>query len=395
MRVALNATPLLSPLTGIGQYTYQIAKGLYESSEIKPSYFYAGVWSDQVREADTNIGSMGATQQSIRSVIKKAIPDGVRYRMSRAWRQRSFSKGCQANQIQVYHEPNFLTYRHDVPTVLTVHDLSWIRYPHTHAKAHVAEMNHYFPDSLMRADKIVTVSEFVKQEVQDVFGIAPDRIVAIGEGAEQLFQPRNSIETQNALNRFGLKHGKYILAVGTLEPRKNLIVALKAYSQLSSSVRAEYPLILIGMKAWLAHEFDKNLASVASLIKDGQIRLLGYQPREDLAVVMSGALCLVYPSIYEGFGLPPLEAMASAVPVISSNVSSIPEVVGDSGVLIDPHNVEALTEAMLRMVEDANYRNQLSQKALERSRVFSWPNCVEKTIAVYREVLNPVSGATT
>lgn len=395
MRVALNATPLLSPLTGIGQYTYQIAKGLYESAEVNPSYFYAGVWSDQVREASTNIGSIGATEQNLRSVIKKAIPDGARYRLSRAWRQRSFNKGCDSNQIQVYHEPNFLSYKHKVPTVLTVHDLSWIRFPHTHAKAHVAEMNHYFPDSLMHADKIVTVSEFVKQEVQEVFGVSPDRIVAIGEGAEALFHPRSAIEAQNILHRFDLKHGKYILAVGTLEPRKNLIVALNAYSCLPASIRAEFPLILIGMKAWLANEFDKNLALVAPLIDAGQIRLLGYQPREDLAVVMSGALCLVYPSIYEGFGLPPLEAMASGVPVISSNVSSIPEVVGDSGVLIDPHDTEALSEAMERMIEDNTYRNQMAQKALERSQLFSWRNCVEKTIAVYREVLNPVSGAKT
>jgi len=395
MRVALNATPLLSPLTGIGQYTYQIAKGLQESAEVDARYFYAGVWSDQVREASSNIGNLGQSQKSFRTVVKKILPDGIRYRMSRAWRQRSFSKGCQENQIQVYHETNFLSYQHNVPAVLTVHDLSWIRYPHTHAKAHVAEMNHYFPDSLMRAQKIVTVSEFVKQEVQEVFGVSSDRIVAIGEGAEALFHPRSEIETQNILHRFDLKHGKYILAVGTLEPRKNLTVALNAYSRLPVSIRAELPLILIGMKAWLANEIDKNLALVAPLIDAGQIRLLGYVAREDLAVVMSGALCLVYPSIYEGFGLPPLESMASGVPVISSNVSSIPEVVGDSGVLIDPHDVDALTQAMQRMAEDITHRNQLSQKAYTRSQLFSWRNCVEKTIALYRDVLSPVAEAET
>lgn len=156
MRVALNATPLLSPLTGIGQYTYQIAKGLHNNPEVNPSYFYAGVWSDQVREASTS-GAWALRNKVFVHLLKKPYPNGARYRLSRAWRQRSFSKGCQANQIQVYHEPNFLTYKHDVPTVLTVHDLSWIRFPHTHAKAHVAEMNHYFPDSLMHADKIVTV----------------------------------------------------------------------------------------------------------------------------------------------------------------------------------------------------------------------------------------------
>lgn len=388
MRVAFNATPLLSPLTGIGQYTYQVAKGLSNSAEVDPYFFYAGVWSPDVRESSDSTGHTPSMQQSLRSTIKKIIPDTARYHLSRAWRQRSFAKGCEAQQAQLYHEPNFLTYRYDVPTVITVHDLSWIRYPHTHTAAHVAEMNHYFPSSLARADLIVTVSEFVKQEVKEVFGISADRIISIGEGAEELFHPRTPVQTQTVLHQHGLTYGKYILAVGTLEPRKNLGVALQAYRRLPATMRQQYPLILIGMKGWLSNELDKNLKDMAPLIAAGEIRLLGYQPREDLATVMAGALCLVYPSIYEGFGLPPLEAMASGVPVISSNVSSLPEVVGDSGVLIDPHDVDSLTSAMTQMIEDPVFRNQLAQKALERSRLFSWGRCVEQTIAAYRQVLS-------
>jgi glycosyltransferase involved in cell wall biosynthesis len=115
--------------------------------------------------------------------------------------------------------------------------------------------------------------------------------------------------------------------------------------------------------------------------------VLGYLPREDLATIISGALCLIYPSIYEGFGLPPLEAMASAVPVISSKVSSLPEVVGDSGILIDPSDAFALAQAMVQMVDDSEFRNCLAVKALERSRLFSWERCAEQTAAAYRQVL--------
>lgn len=391
MKVAFNATPLLSPLTGIGQYTYQVAKGLQASEGVDPTFFYAGVWSKEVREAQTTVGSISTAQQNFRSLIKNAVPDAARYRLSRAWRQHSFKKGCEQHQIDLYHEPNFLTYKHDIPTVVTVHDLSWIRYPHTHKAEHIAEMNHYFPDSLMRADMVITVSDFVKQEVQDVFGIHPSRISSIGEGAEALFHPRDADQTQAVLNQFELTYGKYILAVGTLEPRKNLMVALNAYSRLAPALRKQYPLILIGMKGWLVHELDKSLAIVAPLIRAGEIRLLGYQPREHLAMVMSGALCLVYPSIYEGFGLPPLEAMASRVPVISSNVSSIPEVVGDSGILIDPHDDQALTAAMQCMIEDGVYRERMAQLAFERSKLFSWQDCVAKTINVYKQLVNPKS----
>lgn len=384
MRVAFNATPLLSPLTGIGQYTYHLAKGLQADPDLSMHFFYAGVWSQDVRELADATQSKATWRSTLRSVVKKNIPDATRYKLSRYWRQRGFTQGCTDQKIELYHEPNFLAYRCDAPSVITVHDLSWIRYPHTHPKERVAEMNRYFQPGLDRASLILTDSEFVKQELMDLFGTPANRIQPVPLGAEGVFHPRSKEATSAVLSRLGLCHGQYLLAVGTLEPRKNLGLALQAYRSLPAAMRRHAPLVLVGMKGWLTSALEREMAP---LVAAGQIRVLGYLPREDLAVVTAGALCLIYPSLYEGFGLPPLEAMASAVPVISSNVSSLPEVVGDSGVLIDPHNSQALAQAMLQMIEEPEFRSRLAQKSLERSRLFSWGRCVEQTMAAYRQVL--------
>ena len=143
--------------------------------------------------------------------------------------------------------------------------------------------------------------------------------------------------------------------------------------------------LIVGMQGWHTSELTKRLAP---LIASGEVRQLGYLPREDLATVLAGATALVYPSIYEGFGLPPLEAMACGVPVIASNVSSIPEVVGDTGILIDPHDVEGLAKAMKDLLEHPDHRDELGLKALKRSATFSWERCVDQTVDAYRSVLS-------
>ena len=384
MRVAFNASPLLSPLTGIGQYIYHLAKGLQTDPELDMHFFYAGAWSQEVREPSDITQGQTNWRSTLRSTVKKSIPDAARYNLSRYWRQRSFFQGCAQKKVDLYHEPNFLAYRCDAPSVITVHDLSWIRYAQTHPKERVAEMNRFFQPGLERASLVLTDSEFVKQDLMDLFGTPADRIKSIPLGAEAMFHPRSSEETSMVLGQQGLVHGRYLLAVGTLEPRKNLGIALEAYRSLSAVTRERYPLVLVGMKGWLTSTLERQMAP---LVAAGQIRVLGYLPREDLATVISGALCLIYPSIYEGFGLPPLEAMSSAVPVISSNVSSLPEVVGDSGILIDPTNAPALSQAMTQMVEDSVFRNTLAEKSLERSRLFSWERCAAQTAAAYRQVL--------
>ena len=374
MKVALNATALLSPLTGIGQYTYQLAKALQTLPGLELNLFYGSGWSTEVRNQP--VPSITA----IKSLIKRFMPNA--YSINRLLQQNRFTRGFQVNSADIYHEPNFLAFKFDGPLVITVHDLSWIRFPDTHPVERVRAMNKYFEPGLRRAAFILTDSEFVKRELMDVFGVKADRIRPVLLGVEPLFYPRTPEDTQPVLNRYDLVHGQYLLAVGTLEPRKNLQVALRAYMLLPQQVRKHFPLVLVGMNGWRTSALEQQ---IAPLVSAGEIRQIGYLPREELAMVTAGASTLIYPSIYEGFGLPPLEAMACGVPVVASEVSSLPEVVGDTGLLINPYDDEALAQAILKIITNADIRQQLSLKAQARSMEFTWGKCARQTVEVYRQ----------
>ena len=377
MRVALNATPLLSPLTGIGQYTYHLAKGLQEMSDLDVDFFYATGWSRELRDKPVqNI-------VKLKSLVKRFIPYSSFF--SRYLQQRNFNLGVKSKELTLYHEPNFLPFKYAGPTILTAHDLSWIRFPETHPIERVQMMNKYFEPGLRKADLIITDSEFVKQELIDVFGMSPSMIKPIPLGAESLFYPRSIDETYGVLKKHNLTHGEYLLSVGTLEPRKNIQATLRAYMQLSPSIRKQFPLILVGMSGWRTSSLEQQ---IEPLVRAGEIRQVGYLPREELAVLVAGALTLIYPSVYEGFGLPPLEAMTCGVPVITSNVSSLPEVVGDTGFLVEPQDIDALTKSIEMLVSAPDIRQELSEKALARSQLFSWDNCVKLTKDAYYQVIS-------
>lgn len=374
LKVAFDAVPLLSPLTGIGQYAKHLLEELDATEGMDVQKFYATGWHSEIRQKPLPVMA-----SRWKSVIKKWIPQTYDY--SRAMQQRFFTAGAKAFKPDVYHEPNFLAYEFDGPSVITVHDLSWIRYPEMHPAERVRAMDKYFEPGLMRSARILTDSEFVKQELIDVFGVNPDIIHPVYLGVEAEFQPHSPLQTQSTLATLGLTHGQYLLAVGTLEPRKNLQLALRAFMALAPTVRKQFPLVLVGMKGWHASELEQQLTP---LVNAGEVIQLGYLSRDDLVKVVAGAWSLVYPSIYEGFGLPPLEAMACGVPVIASDVSSIPEVVGATGLLIDPQDVEQLTQAMLKMTQAPEFRNACADLALARSQQFSWANCARETVAVYR-----------
>jgi alpha-1,3-rhamnosyl/mannosyltransferase len=375
MRVAVNGIALLSPLTGIGQYTYHLAKGLHATPGCDLDLFYGTGWSKELRTTP----APGLSR--LKTLVKRFVPNP--YAVSRFVMQRRFSAGVHASRPDIYHEPNFLAYTCSAPTVITVHDLSWIRYPHTHPIERVRAMNKYFEPGLRRAALILTDSEFVKREVREAFGVKPELIKSVPLGVEPLFHPRSAAETLPVLTRHKLQHGRYLLAVGTLEPRKNLQVVLQAFMRLPPATRKQYPLVLVGMTGWHTSALE---AQMAPMIQSGELRQLGYVSRPDLAAVIAGAVTLIYPSVYEGFGLPPLEAMACGVPVIASNVSSLPEVVGDTGVLIGPHDVQAVADAMGLLIADPMLRDKMAAQALTRSQGFTWEKCVAQTMSAYQQV---------
>jgi alpha-1,3-rhamnosyl/mannosyltransferase len=374
MRLAFNTTALLSPLTGIGQYTFHLAQSLLAQQCLDIEFFYGAFWDKQLRASPSNMAAALPW-------LRRHLP--YSYELRRGFQNFRFGRHARRQKFDVYHEPNILPLRFDGPTVVTVHDLSWIRYPEAHPLERVKAMNRYFEPGLKQACAIITDSLFVKQELMDVFGVSPERIAPIALGVEPLFVPLAPEQTRAVLERRNLSHGQYFLAVGTLEPRKNLALALRAYQRLPAKVRQRLPLVLIGMKGWHTSALEQQMRS---LEQAGEVRQLGYVPRPELAMLMAGALALVYPSHYEGFGLPPLEAMACGVPVICANSSSLPELVGDAGVLIDPHSEADLMHAFMRAAEGDLSGADILGKARQRAMEFTWARCADKTLDLYRSI---------
>ena len=191
------------------------------------------------------------------------------------------------------------------------------------------------------------------------------------------------------LERHQLVPGGYLLAVGTLEPRKNLLRTIDAYTGLPQKLRSSTPLVIAGMRGWLAQDLESRIRQYE---QRGEVRWLGYVPADELPLLYSGAAMLVYPSLYEGFGLPVLEAMASGIPVITSNRASLPEVAGDVGVMINPEDFGELRTHMQRLLEDRAEAGRLGRLGVERARLFTWQACADKTLAVYRAVVGQGNG---
>lgn len=268
-----------------------------------------------------------------------------------------------------------------VPTVLTVHDLIFRQLPEHHKPLNRWYLNWTMPLYCRRADHIIAVSEATRQDLIAAYGLLPETITVVHEAASPRFTPQPTATQAQARAKYGLPDA-YVLYVGTIEPRKNLERLLAAWAPLYRAGACP-PLVVVGKRGWLSEGFFAALE--ASPARDGVI-LTGYVPDEDLPAIYSAATAFVWPSLYEGFGLPPLEAMASGTPVICSDASSMPEVVGDAALLFDPTSEDALRDALRRITADAALRESLREWGKVRAATFSWSRAATETMAVYAQV---------
>lgn len=378
MRIAINISPLYSTLTGIGNYI----KSLIESTEklnsgVEFKFFSGASWVESVPVDTPNIaGSL------FRRRVAKFLP-GLSF-VRRSFQQRAFSYGLKKQAADLYHEPNFLPFSFQGKTIVTVHDLSWIHYPQMHPLERLRMMNRYFEPGLKSASLIITDSNFVKKELEDIFGIEQSKIHAVHLGVSDSFKKVSSQQSIEFMRKYSLVHQHYFLMLGTIEPRKNIMVGIEAFKRLPKNVREKFPLVIIGTYGWNAQDV---MQEINNLKPSGEVRYLGYLPEADIKLLLGSATCLIYPSFYEGFGLPVLESMASEVPVIASNGSSINEVLGDSGILIDPMDIFSLSMHMQNMAKDYELRKHYAALGKNRSQDFSWKKCAENTINVYQKAL--------
>lgn len=368
-KILVDSISLLSPLTGIGRYTYEVSKQLEEDNSLLIEYFY-GYYSKKLIKPSSSkeikgLKSFILKNPMIKKMVRKILLSYVHL----------FSKS-----YELYWQPNFIPNSgiKAKKIVTTVHDFSFILYRDFHPKERIEYIEKYFFNNLDRSDMIITGSEYTKREILKYTKFKEDKIVVIYHGIDHnLFKVYQKIELGFELP------SKFILSVGSIEPRKNLLRLLKAYQGLPLEIKDEYKLLLVGFSGWENSE-------IISLIKELEeyVQYLGFISDEELAQVYNLATLFVYPSLYEGFGLPVLEAMACGTAVVSSGLSSLPEVGGDAPLYCDPYSITDIQEKIVSTLADSSKRDIMVEKGLAQAQKFSWQKSAQEHKRLFTLMLN-------
>jgi len=369
---------LRQTLTGIGRYAQCLARGLENHPDIDRVLYYERFgWAETMPRPAPHVSIQEKAFDQARHIpFVPTLYHGLRRACFRLTTRRSGAA--------LYHEPNFVLMPFDGPSVATIHDLSYLHFPQFHPKDRIQHMEKGMPRTLKRADHLIAVSEFVRAEMIRILGVPAEKVTAIPEAADESFRVRHPAECEPVLRRHGLRGVPYLLTVGTLEPRKNFAGLIAAHARLPERTQEKHPLVMIGMKGWLSDALERR---IEPLERSGRVRRLGYVAAEDLPFLYAAAHAFAFPSFYEGFGLPPLEAMACGVPVLISNRSSLPEIAGDAALQVDPEDIEAMTRGLEQLLSDDSFRAAAAAAGPRRAAHFTWQHCVDRTVSVYRKVL--------
>ncbi|GHH19420.1 glycosyltransferase WbpY [Sphingomonas glacialis] len=361
MRVGITVDSLSPILTGIGRYTWELCQGLARHGAIEEiGYFLVDHWH-----------SDPATLLTGRAARRSRLPRAIR-----RWRTQT---GMDRRLI---HGTNYFLPRQAETGIVTVHDLSIYLHPETHPIERIRDFEKQFASSLDRAEHVITDSEATRRDLIANLSYPADKVTTVHLGVSARFRPEEPAVLDARLQRlFGRSLDDYILSVATFEPRKRIEAAIVAHGRFCDRTGRDVPLVLVGAKGW-------SNAGLHALIEDeqrkGRLIMLGFVPEEDLPVLYAGARLFLYPSVYEGFGLPPIEAMACGVPTIVSNRSCLPEVTRGAAMMIDPDNIEALSLAIERGLDDDIWRKDAIRAGLRVAAHYSWSRCIEKTVDIYR-----------
>jgi glycosyltransferase involved in cell wall biosynthesis len=374
MKIAIDISLAFGQSAGVGTYARGLIEGLATVDAENEYVLYSYL---EIPESSL----LDFPQQPNISWRRVKVDGG---HLEQQWYEAELPPNEALGDIDIFHSLFFnAPWKHQRGLVVTIYDISFLLYPQFHTEGNRLHCFNGTLKTTLYANKIITISHRTKQDLMHYFSVPEDRIRVIYLAPRQFCYPERRRDIlQDTLDRLRIYHN-FILFVGSLEPRKNLKTLLQAFATYIKNHSGRELLVIAGAKGWLSEEITQL---VSALDIEGQIKFLGYVRESDLRVLYSATKLFVYPSLYEGFGLPPLEAMACGAPVITSNTSSLPEVVGDAAILIDPHDSETLCHAMWRVMNDADLRMRMRQRSVERAREFSWQHTAQETLAVYQEI---------
>ena len=396
-RIIINDRCLRGPRTGVGHYLAELLEHLpREAPDLEFYAFYRSCLarytshssapdrkSDHDRAAGEAHARFGEARPAGRTPSLGRRPPWWLRRAALNLYNTAFRWVGQLKGCRLYHEPNHIPAPWPGPIVTTIHDLSVLRHPEWHPADRVRWYARDFQAGLERTSHFITVSEFTRQEMIALANLPADRITVIPLGVREVFHPRPADEVKAWLLGSNLPE-HYLLYAGTIEPRKNVPGLLAAYARLPQSLRRQVHLLLAGVTGWGRQTVDEWIDRHALR---SQVRVLGYVDDEVLARLYAGAKALVWPTLYEGFGLPPLECMACGTPVITSRLASLPEVTGQAALLVDPQDIEALSDGMIQILEDRLLADRLRTAGLDRAAQFTWPRSARQHADLYRRIL--------
>jgi alpha-1,3-rhamnosyl/mannosyltransferase len=388
MRVVVNLLSTLKAKTGVGHYAARLFAALHgELPPDAPHGFPEGRLAETVRALHRRGGgTSGAGHRSAVLGAMSATAKGVLRAVGRGYLGWGFRAACRRNGYDLYHEPNFIPFHARIPTVVTVHDLSVILHPEWHPADRVRHHECRFRDGLAEAQHVITVSNFVRRQVINHLGIAAQRVTAVPNGVGPEYFAAGTVDAVQARRALRLPP-TYLLHVGTIEPRKNVHTLLRAYCTLPEDLRRRCPLILAGGWGWKSADIADYFQCEAAA--KGVIHL-GYTDDSHLPGLYAGARALVFPSYYEGFGLPPLEMLACGGAVLASTADAVSEVLGRHAHYVDSRDGDGWRDALTRAIVDENWVAELRRGGREHARHFSWERCAGATAAVYRSIIRPV-----
>jgi glycosyltransferase involved in cell wall biosynthesis len=373
MRFAIDATSIPRQMAGAGVYTYNLIRAVAAvDRENEYTVFTKGSAFDDLNRDEP---------------LFRTVRVSTRSRPARLlWEQLALPVHLRRRKIDVLHSPH-----HTAPMVvagsrrvITFHDLTFFLLADRYPRSRLLYFRAVSRATARVADALICPSQAVRDDIVRILHVRPEKVHPIAEAAAPEFQPiKDKAALEKLRTRYALPE-RFILNVGSLEPGKNRTTLLKAYAGLRKR-GLEQKLVVAGQRAW---KYEDDLALAEELGIEGDVLFTGYVPPEEMPALYNAADLFVFPSLYEGFGLPVIEAMACGVPVVASNLSAIPEVAGEAALLVDPRDVEQLCDAMERVLRDKRLQGALRRRGLERAQGFSWERAARETIAVYQETAN-------